>query len=848
MHIVNHFHRISEEWRDGAPAQLMDLPAGPRRQTGKGLRRLLKLTMTFYTGSFPSYTTLAPGKRSRGGFMHRRSTVRRSTVFFSLLAISLATALTGCVGKSSSNSGGGGVQTVTLSPSPNSSIDIGAIQVFSATAKNAKGQTIIAASIQYVVTSGNSNPAPISITSNGAACAGSWNASASICSPGVPGVALVTAVIDGVSSAPTTVYVHQHIDSIQVAPVTPPQNDCFSQHQTWDYQAIAYDINRLDITNTVGPFSWSASNQAVLTIDNIKGLLPNQTQVTAKTPGITQLFASVSGTTSSPLQKPFTTCLVSYIRLQIEGETGNSFTINNGGSKTIKATVVDTLGVTLASPPLTWTTTNPEVASFSNAATTTGTNSVTARNNQGGAAISAACTPPTCNVGVLPGLPVYASDGLLPPPNNDQQGYGVISVDITSTKPPTYTAWTATTDCGTNFNCSSVMFAVTPGATPIGVSLILPRTPNSMTFTQQGARVYLGSDQGLMYVDVTASTPSATLVSTSPTPCNVSLCGKVLAISPDGNRVVVSDATTIPHQVYIFNAASTSTAPIDLVLPSGAATAAAFSRDEMKIFILTDVGTMYVYSTVDALAPLSIATSATSAAFSANGSFAYVAGTPAAASISGFATCNTANVLTSTPKTSVAPVALFPLPSLQLDSAGKSTQVVLALDPPNIYSFGVNVAQADLNHGQFVCDPPSVTFDDQHFPQNSFNLGQGSFAPLYAQLVGNGNEVVLVAKKIPAVLFFSVTNGTTTAIPLVNNGDPLSASASTNGSQVYVAACDAYTNNDPTQPCASGSVHIINTLSGGDIQQVPYINNNTNNSMCIGLSPCNPNLVAIKPQ
>jgi len=67
---------------------------------------------------------------------------------------------------------------------------------------------------------------------------------------------------------------------------------------------------------------------------------------------------------------------------------------------------------------------------------------------------------------------------------------------------------------------------------------------------------------------------------------------------------------------------------------------------------------------------------------------------------------------------------------------------------------------------------------------------------------------------------------------------------------VFVGACDAYTNSDPAQPCTSGSVHIINTLSSGDFQQVPYVNINTNNSMCNDPSApaCFPNLIAIRAQ
>ena len=243
--------------------------------------------------------------------------------------------------------------------------------VFSATAKNAAGGTILGVSIQFVVASGNPNAsAPLSVASNGSACAGTWDPSATLCSPGTPGIAIVTAVIEGVSSPSTTVYVHQHIDSIQLSrldPQGPPLYDCFSQGQVWGYQAIAYS-NNVDITNTVGPVSWSSSNAGVVTptpfVPPNQPNVLNQAETTAKSPGITQLFATVSGTTSNPF--PYTTCLIQSISLQIggQGAAGNSITVNNGGSVLITATVFDTLHLKansppLTSPPLTWSTTNP---------------------------------------------------------------------------------------------------------------------------------------------------------------------------------------------------------------------------------------------------------------------------------------------------------------------------------------------------------------------------------------------------------------------------------------------------------------------------------------------------------
>ena len=124
------------------------------------------------------------------------------------------------------------------------------------------------------------------------------------------------------------------------------------------------------------------------------------------------------------------------------------------------------------------------------------------------------------------------------------------------------------------------------------------------------ARLYLGSDQGLMYVDVSVS-PPLSLVSNSSTPCNVSLCGKVLTISNDGKLVVVSDTVSTPSQVYIYNAGNTQRPRLTSSSPAKLVTAAAFSPDQLKLFILTNTGNMYVYSTVDALTSVPIATSAT---------------------------------------------------------------------------------------------------------------------------------------------------------------------------------------------------------------------------------------------
>ena len=836
--------------------------------------------------------------------------------FFLSLAIALVfiLALTGCLGKNSGNSGNQGVKTVTLSPTLNASMNVGGTLVFSATGKNSSGSTVLGIDIQFVVVSGTTGaPAPISIVNNGSgsgtACAGSWDSTGAICNPGTPGIAIVTAVANGVSSATTTVYVHQPIDSIAISPIIPvgppqQQYDCFSQGQSWDYQAIAYSEiagQNVDITSSVGPITWSSTNTGVVTttplINSTQPTVLNQVQVTAKTPGITQISASNTGVSSNPY--PFTTCLVQAIYLQIGGQNSNpnSIIINTGGSVPVTAIVVDTLCGTanstpLTSAPLTWSTTNPEVIAFGITTNNSMTTTASARNNAGGATLTASCSPPTCNIGLpgltpsgqlVPSLPVYASDyqvvakptkGICQLPNVTS-GYGTISVDVTlksGTTPPTYTAWAATTGCANASGCTSALFSLTPttsGTNQIGTILSLPRTPNSMMFNHVSSpTLYIGSDQGLMYL----KSGSISTVSSVSTSCNVALCGKLLTISNDGKLVVVSDTVSTPSQVYIYNGGSTSVAPVDLILSNSGetATAAAFSPDQLKLFIVTNLGNMYVYSTVDPLAELSLAGPATDVEFSADGSFAYVAGSPAS-SVSAYSTCSQPGIPSiniGSAATLSAPLKIFTSPVLPLPLALASvsqgdflwtSQNIVALEADKFEILTAEFAQYPIQYFdplQLTCNPPLI-YPGSFTSVASYNFPQDN-PILYSQLVADGSELLLVQHDVTAVFLFEVNGGTPTSIPLARPGFgssyPFAASASPDGSQVIVAACDQYANNDPTKACLEASVHIVSTTGQGDYQQVPYVNNSDagDTNMCnnagIDATQCFPNLVAIKPQ
>ena len=254
-------------------------------------------------------------------------------------------------------------QRSSLSPADSVSLDVGsANQTFTATPQNNKGTTITTP-VSFL----SSNTAVLTVATNGRVCAGTWDSltAPQICTPGPVGVAQITATSHGISSPPTTVHVHQRIDSISIGLIpgqTLPPGSCFSKGQIVNYQASAFS-NGLDITSSVGPFNWQqvtlsvAALKIASTTAPITGLLPGQLQATADTPGTTSLFASVSNVNSQPLD--FNVCPVQSITLAVTGSSSNAINITSGGSKTVTPTVVDTAGNTITGVTLTWSSSQP---------------------------------------------------------------------------------------------------------------------------------------------------------------------------------------------------------------------------------------------------------------------------------------------------------------------------------------------------------------------------------------------------------------------------------------------------------------------------------------------------------
>src|SRR5260221_6446967 len=129
-----------------------------------------------------------------------------------------------------------------------------------------------------------------------------------------------------------------------------------------------------------------------------------------------------------------------------------------------------------------------------------------------------------------------------------------------------------------------------------GAAIPLPGSPNSIVFDSTGARAYIGTAVGLAVLDAIENTVSLA--------ASVAV-GKVLAVSPDGNKAIVSNATDSPdnpgnpiepnvanQRVWVFDrAANTITTFV-----SPGAIAASFDDDGLKAYIVANNGNIYVFS------------------------------------------------------------------------------------------------------------------------------------------------------------------------------------------------------------------------------------------------------------
>ena len=703
------------------------------------------------------------------GVRCRRAHLAIVGLFLSLLA--------GCGGGSSSN--GNEVAQVSVSPT-SISLVAGQVTSISALAVSAANTTV---STTFTFNSSNTKVATVSPA--GSVCGGVWDSAFVVCngtdSSGNPvtGSAIVTATAQGVTSGPVNVSVHPSVTSVTVDPVA----GCFSIAQTHQFVAHAFH-NATDITSQVGNFTWSSSIASVASVD-ANGL------ATSRVPGLTGVVATVGATTSPAVF--FKSCmpvlLVLHIKDDPAGMPTETVVMNVADTKTIQVDMVDELGTVTPNAPVTILSNNPTVATLSGATLTAG--------SPGGAGLQAVCAPPACGNGI--NTPIYSN---------------LFGITVSGTSPNTTSVY-ATSSFAPPAGTSPTLIPIDISKTPptAGTAINLPGVPNSIVFDPQGARGFIGSSAGLIVLDTGTNTVSLA----TPVPI-----GKVLAVSPDGNRVILSNAaidpgTNLPidpfpseQRVWVFDRAASTITTFVLT----GAVAATFDADLFRAYVVASNGNVYVISPLLTPVTVSIGGASTSVTPIASGPFVYIANS---AGLEVMATCN--NVQQGlTPPTNSS--------TIQLVGSSKNSNTIMAMD-----STGLDVITATPS----ALSPPvtispancqgNISYSNQFI---DFGLG-----PITARqlLVGtNGSHIAVLPAGTNRVLA-AIPGGGPGSIPLPAGAtEPLGGGMTPDGNTLWIGVA------------GTNTVDKINMLTSADEVQIPMSFKKSDNSA----AP--PNVVGLRPK
>jgi len=626
--------------------------------------------------------------------------------------------------------------TITVSPST-VSVNQGAVQQLSITVQDEKGNTI---SPTPTVTFSSDSTTIATVSKGGLVCGGVWDSldTPVDCKPGPVGSATITVKTDTLT-ATVPVAVHVRLASITISSNV---TGCVSSGDTAQFTAKAFDASGNDITSTAGAVAWNSTNTPVSTIDS------NGLATTVK-PGVTQIFASLSGVTSLPIT--LTTCPPANILLKVQGSDPavTSFALNNAETKNLEAVVVDTNGKTISTDiGLQFASALPAVATVSQASPP-----VVTGQSAGRTAIVASCTPPRCNDGTA--QDIFSN---------------VVSVDVNGTSSTTVfvTGTDATTIVPVDTSTNTTLTAINIPTILVNGTTTNPK-PNSIVMANLGTRGFVGSDLGLMLLDPVGRTLGSPLGN---------LPGKVLTVSPGGGLVVVSD--TANGKVNVLNV-DTGNLANTLSIPN--ATAAAFSADGYKLFILSGT-TLYDLSAQGSLRQVSMAATAKDVSFLTQGSLAYLAGGDAAG-IGVRSTCD---------RSALAGIAVPKAPAL----------ITTNIDSTHVFAVdGSNIDDVSVAVGSTSCPPTGSAVTNT---VQTVSFGQ-TFTPKQLIVSTDGSKVYVTSDT--GLLAYDVNAGTTSSITLAGGATEATQGGLTlDGKNLYVGAL------------GSNDLHRIDTSTNTDVQQI----------------------------
>jgi hypothetical protein len=315
------------------------------------------------------------------------------------------------------------------------------------------------------------------------------------------------------------------------------------------------------------------------------------------------------------------------------------------------------------------------------------------------------------------------------------------------------------------------------GTNAVGTAITLPSSPNSFLFGAQGAKGYLGSSAGLITLDTAANTVSQT----------TSVPGTVLAVSPDGNRVIVAGSNLVTV-LGVGSGISTEAASIT------GATGADFTPDSRAAFIVA--GSTVYFWMPGGFRSVTLGGTANDVKFLANGAFAYLAGGGSGPAVTARATCN--NALADTVTTPGVPRFVVSLPD---------ASAVLAVDSP-----GIDVVKPATNLAG--CPPPLSD------TPTTVDLGAGAFTARQLIVLPDGSKA-FVTSTLGELLGMKTSDLSLIPVTLATGAAAFTGGSTLDSKMVYVGGSD-------------NAVHRIDTTAGTDAQQITV--------------SFTPDLVAVKPK
>jgi hypothetical protein len=459
-------------------------------------------------------------------------------------------------------------------------------QVSTPSATDCKGSS--AAVGAYIYGSTDMTIADVQPTT-GRLCGGTWNRNSgggipdyTVCVPtNKTGTAYISASADGVTSNPLPIFIHPIVTSIVLggpstncstdpttaccplttvgSPTAQPYlaNSCLSQGSTAQLVARIYagaGANQTNISCQAGHLQYSAQGASSSTAISPVVSIDANGVATANQPGSVLINANIANAASSA--GFFSTCPPASITLSSPGTTTNPIVINQNNPLPLVVTAVDTLGKPLTGLNLEYESTAPTTIP-------SGSSTITPI-LAGAASISAICQPPGCNQSAYNQIGLFGN------------GTPVFSNSVNVTAP------------GTN---STVLYMASTQSryivsrdftqNSLSAQLLLPFTPNSMVISNDGSTLYLGSATALMAVNAINTLSISRVDIASP--------GTVLAVSPDGTEVVISDP--VKQTTTIENSAGATVSSY-----GGVGTRAEFAPDNQTVYI-TAGNQLLIYST-----------------------------------------------------------------------------------------------------------------------------------------------------------------------------------------------------------------------------------------------------------